>query len=442
MHNTAALKNALESRLEPVLGAPVDVADLAAMSMGASKSIWRFTALRNGDEPLDLILRADPIEAQRPEAMALEASVLRAAYDAGVRVPRVIDNGDGRGGIGSPYVIMTAIGGETLPQRNLRDPALQARSSDLTRELGRAISAIHQIPTDIAGLRSVDDVAAHDDFYRTGPLSPAFEIGWRWLREHRPEAHPPSVVHGDFRHGNIIVDQGHLAAVLDWELVHIGDPLEDLGWICTKAWRFGGPGPVGGFGTVSDLLDGYAEISGWRPPERDVLWWTIYGSIRWGVMCRRQANRHLRGDEESLELALIGRRFAENEFDVLLALGHAASGDLAADPPTPRASALFGDPTVADLLTAMIRRAEASGTYTDRLNRSALNVVLREHLHGGALEDDVRSRVRDAGFDDEQDLAAAIRDGAPLTDEVIAATRAGVEARLRVWNPKYLTQPG
>lgn len=442
MHAEAGLKEALQTRLGSVLGDRVAVDGIAPVSMGASKSIWRFTATPSSGEPMSLVLRADPVENQNPAAMALEAAVLRAAHGQQVRVPEVLDSGDGTGTIGSPYVIMTAVDGETLPQRILRHPATIERCSELTHELGQAIAGIHRISPDIPGLRSIDDVADFEAQYRAGAPSPAMELAWRWLHANRPSAHPPTVVHGDFRHGNIIVDKGHLAAVLDWELCHVGDPLEDLGWITTKAWRFGAAHPVGGFGDVDDLLDGYASVAGWRPERKDVLWWSIYGSVRWGIMCRRQAARHLEGDEESLELALIGRRFAENEHDVLIGLGltepHSPTDDQtrAATAPT-----MFETPTVDDLLEAAVSQLSSSREYRDRLLMSALNVVRREQAHAESLQSRLDEALSAAGFSSEEDLAAGIRSGVEISADVVEAVRRGVHGRLAVWNPKYLGYP-
>lgn len=437
-----ALQRALEARLASVLGGRVAVGDVEPVSMGASKSIWRFRATPSSGASLDLVLRADPVENQKPASMALEAAVLRAAYDQQVPVPEVLDAGDGSEGLGTPYVIMAAVAGETLPQRILRDPETTKRAADLAHELGAAIGGIHRISPGIPGLERIDDVADFEKQYRAGPPSPAMELAWRWLHANRPTAHPPTVVHGDFRHGNIIVADGRLAAVLDWELCHVGDPLEDLGWVTTKAWRFGAPRPVGGFGEVDDLLDGYASVAGWRPAIKDVLWWSIYGSVRWGIMCRRQAARHLDGDEQSLELALIGRRFAENEHDVLVGLGLSdplpAAADAGSTEPKPT---MFGAPTVDDLLDAAIHQLSISREYRDRLLISALNVVRREQLLTDRLHDRLDESLAKAGVGSEAELAAAIRSGAQITGAVVEAVRTGVQSRLAVWNPKYLGYP-
>jgi aminoglycoside phosphotransferase (APT) family kinase protein len=153
-----------------------------------------------------------------------------------------------------------------------------------------------------------------------GEPHPAFELGLRWLEQHRPPTGTTGVVHGDFRNGNLVVGPDGLVAVLDWELAHLGDPLEDLGWLSVRAWRFGAPGHVGGFGEVDELIGAYEATSS-RRVDRDALaWWEVLGTLKWGVTCMVQAATHLNGVVRSVELAAIGRRVCEVEHDLLALL--------------------------------------------------------------------------------------------------------------------------
>jgi aminoglycoside phosphotransferase (APT) family kinase protein len=151
----------------------------------------------------------------------------------------------------------------------------------------------------------------------SGDPRPVFELGLRWLRDNRPAAREPAVVHGDFRNGNLIVGPDGIRAVLDWELAHIGDPLEDLGWLCARAWRWGQRPVVGGMGSRAELLTAYAEAGGGSLTSQQIFWWQLLATVRWGVMCLEQARTHLSGETRSVELAVIGRRACEMEYDVL-----------------------------------------------------------------------------------------------------------------------------
>jgi aminoglycoside phosphotransferase (APT) family kinase protein len=147
---------------------------------------------------------------------------------------------------------------------------------------------------------------------------PVFELALRWLAAHDPG--PPeevTLVHGDFRHGNLIIGDDGLRAVLDWELAHLGDPMEDLGWVCVNSWRFGEiDKPVGGFGSREELYAGYAEGGRRADPER-AGFWEVMGTLRWGVMCCGMMQRFRKGPEHSMERAMIGRRASETEIDLL-----------------------------------------------------------------------------------------------------------------------------
>jgi aminoglycoside phosphotransferase (APT) family kinase protein len=173
----------------------------------------------------------------------------------------------------------------------------------------------------VTGLQRADPF----DLYRAtldalGVPSPTFEWAFRRLGASRPAPSPPAIVHGDFRLGNLMISPSGISAVLDWELVHAGDPLEDLGWVCTRTWRFGQAKPVGGLGDYGELLDAYEKASGRRVDLETLRWWEAFGSLKWGVICMMQTARHFAG-KTSVELATIGRRVAEVEWDLLDVMG-------------------------------------------------------------------------------------------------------------------------
>ncbi len=152
-----------------------------------------------------------------------------------------------------------------------------------------------------------------------GDTTATFEWAFRWLDAHRPPPTPTVLVHGDFRMGNLIVDGSDLAAVLDWELVHLGEAYEDLAWFCVRAWRFGAPAGrgAGGLGSIETFLRSYEEAGATTVDRAAFHWWLVLATLRWGIICRYQAERHLSGQTRSVELATIGRRVCENEWDLL-----------------------------------------------------------------------------------------------------------------------------
>ena len=291
----------------------VAIDGLRRLSGGASRDTWRFSA--DGRELVaQLQRRGDARD------MMVEAEVVRAAGSGGVPAPELVVAG--RQVDGGSFMILEAIDGETIARKIQRDDAFADARPLLTAQFGAALARIHRLdPAAVPGLPADDQVDTYtqllDGF---GQPHPTFELVRNWLLAHRPDTSGDRIVHGDFRLGNVIVGPTGLQAVIDWELAHVGDPMEDLGWLCVKAWRFGGPRPVAGMGDYAQLFEAY-EAAGGAPVDPDaVRWWEVLGTWKWGIMCVMQAEAHRSGAVRSHELAAIGRRVCENEYDLFLAL--------------------------------------------------------------------------------------------------------------------------
>ena len=305
----------LAQTLGEALGEPVT--DLRRLSAGASRETWSFTTAGGQD----CILQRLPRGSSRA-SVELEAAMLRAALEAGVPVARVLASFEAGGPLGMPALVLERVEGEALPPRLRRDPRFAGALSGLAAQCGRILARLHSIPTErIPGLAAPDPIdRAREVLDGLDERHPAFELVLRRLELARPEPRPHTIVHGDFRLGNLLIDEHGVSAVLDWELVHRGDPVEDLGWLCVPAWRFGGELPVAGVGDYAALLDAYREAGGGEVALEELLWWQAAGTVWWGVLCHVQASRHLRGHTRSVELASIGRRACEQEWDALAVL--------------------------------------------------------------------------------------------------------------------------
>jgi len=310
------VKDQLEAVLRTELGDGVVVENLRALTGGASRTTWAFDAVT--DERRPLILRTGPPDDVHA-SMVLEAAVQKRAAKAGAPVPQIVTADNSPAALGNPYLICNAIAGETIVRRIYRtlDDAGRDR---LLHQCAQALAAVHRADTDVPGLDGFDDLAEwRDRLDEMKDTTATFEWAFRWLAANRPAPTRQVLVHGDFRMGNLIVDENGLAAVLDWELVHTGEVYEDLAWFCIRAWRFGAPEDMGagGLGSVESFLSAY-EAAAETELDRDVFrWWLTVATLRWGVICRFQAERHLSGLNRSVELAAIGRRVAETEWDVL-----------------------------------------------------------------------------------------------------------------------------
>ena len=280
------------------------------------------------------VLRRKPMGELLPSAHQVdrEHRVMAALHPTGFPVPRQYGLCEDDDVIGSAFYVMEMVDGRTI-----WDGAMPDLTPDQRRD------HYHAMIDTLADLHNTDHEAIGlGDFGRPGNYferqvgrwtkqyrgaetehMPAMEALIEWLPRTLPEQTRTSIVHGDYRVDNMKFAPGteaRVAAVLDWELAHIGDPMEDLGWVCVKAWRFGGAKPVAGIGDYDELFDAYEAAGRQRPDFEVVRWWEVLGTLKWGIMCIMQASSHLNGLTRSHELAAIGRRVCENEHDLFVAL--------------------------------------------------------------------------------------------------------------------------
>ena len=312
----------------------VQIKDLRLLTGGASRQTWSFDALieyANGQaETLPLILRSDPHEGpQSVMDRALEFHIIEAVYAEGVLVPKPYFLGDDS--LGVPFFIMERIEGETIPRRLFRDPHFSQARQVMAQQLGTRLARIHRVPIEKYRLEGLpapqngrspaeEEIARFEEMYETMAREPhlAFELAFRWLRQYMPTKQEQVLVHGDYRMGNVIFGPDGVQSILDWELAHIGDPLEDLGWMCVRSWRFGNDElPVGGVGEREDFWRAYEAAGGYPVDPGRVHFWEIFGNLRWGVLCLTLTQPFLDGQNPSVELAAIGRRTVETEWELL-----------------------------------------------------------------------------------------------------------------------------
>jgi len=320
------LKELLEKAAGKMATPSGKVEGLRRLSGGASQETWSFV-LSGPQGTTPLILRRTPggkhsAKTGTAVPLATEAAVIARAAKAGVQVPDVAYVLQDANGLGEGY-IMSRIEGETIARKILRDEAYAAARGKLAFQCGEALAKIHA--ADVSGVEGLPTLGlapqlqTYFDLYDgMGEAHPVFELAFRWLEDNKPDGEPAKLVHGDFRNGNIIVGEDGLRAVLDWELCHLGDPMEDLGWICVNSWRFGeSQNPVGGFGQYKELFDGYEAAGGAKVSPARVKYWEVFGTLKWGIMCMLMVSAFRTGMDRSVERAAIGRRASETEIDLL-----------------------------------------------------------------------------------------------------------------------------
>ena len=304
------------------------ISNLEPLTGGASKEIWKFEVSDAKQSAKMILRRGSGIEGPLAIKTADEARIQKEVIKVGAPVPKILAVSKKEEELGDAY-IMHFVEGESIARKILRDKEYKKALPILAYQCGEAIAKIHNV--DINNFSFLPKKPAEDqleDLYSTYQSfeqpSPVFEYAYLWLKEQDFGNFQESLVHGDFRLGNIIVNADGLQSIIDWELAHIGNPLQDLGWVCGNSWRFGkNDKVVGGFGELEDLLEGYNSVSKLKVNKEMVRCWQVFGTFRWGVICLIQAYAHLNGTINSIEKAAIGRRVSETEIDIvdLLFLG-------------------------------------------------------------------------------------------------------------------------
>jgi aminoglycoside phosphotransferase (APT) family kinase protein len=322
--DTTPSRDGLATALSIAAGEDLAVLDLERLSGGSSREIWLFTVRNGVGVSRELILRRDPPGEARADGASVEFAAMNVARTAGVTVPEVLalipaDDPALPGG----GMVMERVFGETLPRRILRSPELANARATLAARCGTELGRLHAIdPAAVVQAPIEDRLTKYGaELDRLDPTRPVLELARGWLHDSRPAPRNPVLVHGDFRLGNFVIGESGLNAVLDWESVHVGDRLEDIGWIAVKAWRFRGPGVIGGFGEPAAFLAAYEKETGIQISSPEFEWAMVLGTWIWAVGCLAQADRHLSGATRSVDLAVVGRRVVEIEYDLLELLG-------------------------------------------------------------------------------------------------------------------------
>lgn len=432
------------------------------LSGGASQETYRIV-VATADGKQRLAMRRTPGGLPATEGVShragirTEALLMQCAREAGVPEPQVLHVLTPSDGLGEGF-LMEWVDGETLGARIVRSDALHEVRPRLARQCGETLARIHAIDVDATGLSEhlqTQNPRAFvektwDAYRRLSTPQPMIDFTARWLLNHLPTASRQALVHNDFRNGNLIISDQGVMAVLDWEIAHIGDPMRDLGWICTNSWRFGRRDlEVGGFGTREDLFAGYESVSGTAVDRDHVRFWEVFGSFWWAVGCLEMANHFRTGPDRSIERAAIGRRTSECQVDCVNLL---IPGPVERIVPESFNSTL--DMPRIDELTLGVRdllredvmaASEGRLQFLTRVAANALDIVLRELSIGPEHRRREHQRLRDLlGKDDELEtlrwqLVTALRDATmPLNSPELAEhLRATVVNQIAIDQPRY-----
>jgi aminoglycoside phosphotransferase (APT) family kinase protein len=307
----------------------VAISRLERMSGGAVQQNWALDAQLTGGVHLGeqhWVLRMDaPAKVAESLTRAEEFRVLQAMQEAGVLAPRPLWCSEDTGITGGAFFVMERLPGIAAGHKIARESNLVPDRQRLARELARNLARIHAVTPASMKLPFLKTSLARDNIahYRAyldtlDESHPVLEWGLRWCENHSPLQEEITFIHRDYRTGNYLVADGRLSGILDWEFVGYGNPLEDVGWLFAKCWRFGQHHyPVGGVAHADDFLREYEAASGRAVDREDLLYWQVMAHVRWAVIALQQRERHRSGVERSLELALTGHILSDLELEIL-----------------------------------------------------------------------------------------------------------------------------
>ena len=452
-----------EQKLEQVLKANIpgctSLKLAERLSGGASQETYRLTVETSGGERVLAMRRAPGGQYVEPTpghpGLAAEALLMRSARAVGVPEPEVFHVLQNTDGLGDGF-IMEWLEGVALGARVVRAPELDEIRPRLAFLCGEILARIHAVDLQATGLDNVLDVISPEQYVEQtwqrykefNTAQPMIDYAGQWLLQNLPQGFEAALVHNDFRNGNIMFSPEGVVAVLDWEVAHIGDPMRDLGWICTNSWRFGRSDlPVGGFGSYEDLFAGYESVSGVAVDRDRVKFWEVFGSFWWAIGCLGMAEHYRTGPDKTVERPAIGRRSSECQVDCVNLLIPGPVDLVQANPTQsidmPRIDELLS--SVRDFLHNDVMAAtQGRNNFMARVAGNSLDIVLRDLALGEQARAQELARLQAMLGDGELDplrwqLTHGLRDGSVSLDDaaVQAHLRQTVVNQIAIDQPKY-----
>ncbi len=426
---TALIDNCTDSDFENG-----ELTALRRLSGGANMETWSFDwRSGNAQTIIPLIMRRLPGNVQ-PQSdggsigLDVEAALLDVAYRKDVLVPRVVYVLQSTDGLGTGY-IMQRINGEALPFKLMSDKRFAKARERFAFDAGLQLARIHSIP--LADLpASLDDHSGDALIHHLRKLldksvvaSPVHELAFQWLKKNQYQSGRKVLVHGDYRNGNLLLDEESITAVLDWELAHIGDPVQDLGYLCSNVWRFNSPLPVGGLGDYESLLDGYESVANWRPSIKEIKYWEVYGALLWGLTCSIMLSLYRSGKDTSIERAAVGRRITESEIDILLLIEDSVGDEVAPGKKSliPDRDAVADTTTKAEMIDAIrnLLRSEIAPTL-EGFNNYQLKIAMNML---SILQRDLQAEPQLAALDSAIAQKLSLVESTPVKQQIVDKLR-------------------
>lgn len=289
------MNEALARYLAEKLGAPdLTVHDLARIPGGASRETYRFRA-RHGGKERKLILRRDPPASLIETDRSTEYRAYEAFFRLGIPVPEPIALELGTQALERPFFVMAEIEDAVVGSILAPDP-YGAHRDHVGRQFWSILGRIAAADPKTLTLEDFDGAKTPDACWRhevarwekvidedEGEPQPIARAAIRWLKRNPPPpAEKIAIIHGDYRSGNFLYDAatGDIRAILDWEMAHLGDPLEDLAWALDPLWAHHDPSRPAGTLPRSDAIALWQKTSGLKAMPQALTWWEMFASLK------------------------------------------------------------------------------------------------------------------------------------------------------------------
>ncbi len=307
----------------------LEVSQLRRISGGASRETFSFDATwREGKARAGqgYVLRRDPEASLLETERHIEFLVYKALQESGVPVPEVYWLEGDPQWLERPFFVMQRLPGDAPTGAIAEHPNQQA----LSQQKASILARIHDFDWDAGGLgelRKPETADASPDveighwerIMREEALEPqpALEMGIAWLKANRPSPSRITLVHGDYRTGNFLVEGDTITGILDWEMVHLGDPMEDIAWVCTRSWRWAGDARVGGLMSRDEWYRLYEEASGQEIDRDAVAFWEVLANVKLAVIFLTGARSFAEGRSKDAMLAFTAHLNPDIETELL-----------------------------------------------------------------------------------------------------------------------------
>lgn len=310
------------------------VSNIARIPGGASRETWSFDAhWREGDREVTqgFIVRRDPTASLLETERDLEFRLYAALQNSGVPVPPVYWLETDGTWLERPFFVMGRLPGQTDARTLVSSPEFAEVRPKIARQKAEILARIHNLDWQELGLDflGVPPSPAHcaeieierwETVMRKDALEPqpVLELALSWLKRHQPVAQKICVVHADYRTGNFLYDRERgITGVLDWEMAHLGDPMEDVAWVCLRSWRWAGDARVGGLLDREEFYRLYEEYSGLKVDRDAVKFYEVLGNLKLATIFLTGARSFCEGKTRDVLLALTAHINPHIEVEIL-----------------------------------------------------------------------------------------------------------------------------